>query len=201
MRASTGPPVRLLDVRRIARQPRYQTDYPFGMTTQEITEASGYWFPDDDATQRGVAVLNALRRYRAAETAMRRRTRDSMGMGETDLLAIRHLLQAQRSGHAVSPKDLSAYLKISSASTTILVDRLVKSGHVRREPHPTDRRGLIIVPTVETDAEVRATLGVMHRRMMGIAEGLSAQDARVVAVFLEQMRTAVDQVDPPVVAH
>ncbi|PYY34268.1 MULTISPECIES: MarR family winged helix-turn-helix transcriptional regulator [unclassified Curtobacterium] len=171
------------------------------MTTQEITEASGYWFPDDDATQRGVAVLNALRRYRAAETAMRRRTRDSMGMGETDLLAIRHLLQAQRSGHAVSPKDLSAYLKISSASTTILVDRLVKSGHVRREPHPTDRRGLIIVPTVETDAEVRATLGVMHRRMMGIAEGLSAQDARVVAVFLEQMRTAVDQVDPPVVAH
>jgi DNA-binding MarR family transcriptional regulator len=171
------------------------------MTTQEITEASGYWFPDDDATQRGVAVLNALRRYRAAETAMRRRTRDSMGMGETDLLAVRHLLQAQRSGHSVSPKDLSAYLKISSASTTILVDRLVKSGHVRREPHPTDRRGLIIVPTVETDAEVRATLGVMHRRMMGIAEGLTAQDARVVAVFLEQMRTAVDQVDPPVVAH
>ncbi|PZE79735.1 MarR family winged helix-turn-helix transcriptional regulator [Curtobacterium sp. MCBD17_032] len=171
------------------------------MTTQEITEASGYWFPDDDATQRGVAVLNALRRYRAAETAMRRRTRDSMGMGETDLLAIRHLLQAQRSGHSVSPKDLSAYLKISSASTTILVDRLVKSGHVRREPHPTDRRGLIIVPTVETDAEVRATLGVMHRRMMGIAEGLSAEDARVVAVFLEQMRSAVDRVDPPLVAH
>jgi DNA-binding MarR family transcriptional regulator len=201
VRARTGPPVRQLDVRRLARQPGHQTDYPSRMTTQEITEASGYWFPDDDATQRGVAVLNALRRYRAAETAMRRRTRDSMGMGETDLLAVRHLLQAQRSGHAVSPKDLSAYLKISSASTTILVDRLVKSGHVRREPHPTDRRGLIIVPTVETDAEVRATLGVMHRRMMGIAEGLSAQDARVVAVFLEQMRTAVDQVDPPVVVH
>ena len=171
------------------------------MSTQEITEASGYWFPDDDATQRGVAVLNALRRYRSAETAMRRRTRDSMGMGETDLLAVRHLLQAQRAGRSVSPKDLSAYLRISSASTTILVDRLVKSGHVRREPHPTDRRGLIIVPTVETDAEVRATLGIMHRRMMQIAEGLSATDARVVAMFLEEMRVAVDQVDPPVVAH
>jgi DNA-binding MarR family transcriptional regulator len=171
------------------------------MTTQEISEPSGYWFPDDDATQRGVAVLNALRRYRASETAMRRRTRDSMGMGETDLLAVRHLLQAQRAGRAVSPKDLSASLEISSASTTILVDRLVKSGHVRREPHPTDRRGLIIVPTVETDAEVRATLGVMHRRMMEIAEGLSATDARVVAMFLEEMRVAVDRVDPPVVAN
>ncbi len=107
------------------------------MTTQEITEASGYWFPDDDATQRGVAVLNALRRYRASETAMRRRTRDSMGMGETDLLAVRHLLQAQRAGRSVSPKDLSAYLKISSASTTILVDRLVRavtSGASRTRP-------------------------------------------------------------------
>ncbi len=170
------------------------------MATQEMTEPSGYWFPDDDATQRGVAVLNALRRYRAAETAMRRRTRDSMGMGETDLLAVRFLLQAQRSGRSVSPKDLAAYLKISSASTTILIDRLVKSNHVRRDPHPTDRRALVITPTTETDDEVRATLGIMHRRMMSIAEGLSADDARVVAVFLEQMRSAVDQVDP-VVSH
>jgi len=170
------------------------------MVTQEMTEPSGYWFPDDDATQRGVAVLNALRRYRAAETAMRRRTRDSMGMGETDLLAVRFLLQAQRSGRSVSPKDLAAYLKISSASTTILIDRLVKSNHVRRDPHPTDRRALVITPTTETDDEVRATLGIMHRRMMSIAEGLSADDARVIAVFLEQMRSAVDQVDP-VVSH
>ena len=166
------------------------------MSTQEITEASGYWFPDDDATQRGVAVLNALRRYRSAETAMRRRTRDSMGMGETDLLAIRFLLQAQRAGRTVSPKDLSAYLKISSASTTILIDRLVRSNHVRRDPHPTDRRALVVTPTTETDEEVRATLGIMHRRMMGIAEGLSAADARVVATFLEQMRSAVEQIDP-----
>ena len=166
------------------------------MSTQEITEASGYWFAEDDATQRGVTVLNALRRYRAAETAMRRRTRDSMGMGETDLLAVRFLLQAQRTGRTVSPKDLSAYLKISSASTTILIDRLVKSNHVRRDPHPTDRRALVITPTTETDDEVRATLGVMHRRMMSVAEGLSPADARVVAVFLERMRDAVDQVDP-----
>ncbi|MFJ3384552.1 MULTISPECIES: MarR family winged helix-turn-helix transcriptional regulator [unclassified Curtobacterium] len=165
------------------------------MAAHEVTEASGYWFPDDDATQRGVAVLNALRRYRAAETAMRRRTRDSMGMGETDLLAVRYLLQAQRSGRKISPKDLAAHLGISSASTTILIDRLVKSNHVRRDPHPTDRRALVITPTTATDDEVRATLGVMHRRMMSIAEGLSTDDARTVAFFLENMREAVDEID------
>jgi DNA-binding MarR family transcriptional regulator len=166
------------------------------MSTQEITEASGYWYPDDDATRRGVDVLNALRRYRAAESAMRRRTRDSMGMGETDLLAVRYLLQAQRSDRQVSPKDLAKYLKISSASTTILIDRLVKSNHVRREPHPTDRRALVIVPTTETDAEVRETLGTMHRRMMHIAESLSPAEARTISAFLEEIREAVDEIDP-----
>lgn len=166
------------------------------MSTQEITEASGYWFADDDATRRGVDVLNSLRKYRAAESAMRRRTRDSMGMGETDLLAVRFLLQAQRAGRSVSPKDLAAYLGISSASTTILVDRLVRSNHVRREPHPTDRRALIVVPTTETDEEVRATLGVMHRRMMEIAESLTPAEAGTITRFLDGVRDAVDRIDP-----
>ncbi|MFZ7086491.1 MarR family winged helix-turn-helix transcriptional regulator [Curtobacterium sp. RRHDQ10] len=165
------------------------------MPTQEITEASGYWYPGT-AEHSGVDVLNALRRYRAAETAMRRRTRDSMGMGETDLLAVRFLLQAQKADRSVSPKDLAAHLRISSASTTILIDRLVKSGHVRRDPHPTDRRALVITPTSDTDAEVRATLGRMHSRMMEIAESLSPAEAATVTRFLDGVREAVDAIDP-----
>jgi len=166
------------------------------MPSDETTEASGYWYPDNDATASGVVVLNALRRYRAAETAMRRRTRDAMGMGETDLLAVRFLLQEQRAERMVSPKDLAAYLKISSASTTILIDRLVRSGHVRREPHPTDRRALVIEPTANTDVEVRATLGAMHSRMMQIARSLPPQDVTVILRFLDDVREAVEAIDP-----
>ena len=76
-----------------------------------------------------------------------------------------------------------------------MLDRLVSSGHVRREPHPTDRRSLVIVPTVETDAEVRATLGDMHRRMMAVAEDLSAEEARTVVSFLRRMSEAL--AEPP----
>ena len=102
------------------------------MTSQR---SSGYWYADD-RTRRGVAVLNALRDYRAAEAAMRRRTRSAMRMGETDLIAIRFLLKRESEGNPVSPKDLSAHLAISSASTTVLIDRLVRSGHVeRRRPY------------------------------------------------------------------
>lgn len=165
------------------------------MQGEQTRESTGYWYSDDDATPRGVDVLNALRLYRASESALRRRTRSAMGMGETDLVAVQYLLQQQRAGKTVSPKELAAHLNISSASTTILIDRLAKSGHVERVPHPTDRRALIIVPTVESDSEVRATLGTMHTRLIEVADALSPDDAHTVMRFLESMREAIDSVE------
>ena len=49
---------------------------------------SRYWYGATEAgqRQRAVEVLQAFRLYRAAEVAMRRRTRDSMSMGENELL-------------------------------------------------------------------------------------------------------------------
>ncbi|MFF1252481.1 MarR family winged helix-turn-helix transcriptional regulator [Pseudarthrobacter sp. NPDC058329] len=158
-------------------------------------EGSGYWYGPDGQLDYSAAVLKSLRDYRAAETAVRRSTRDSMGMGETDILALRYLLRMQASGKATAPKDLSQFLGITSASTTSLIDRLVGSGHVRREPHPTDRRSVVVVPTVESDKEVRVTLGSMHRRMMAVAEELSADEARVVVEFLGRMTDALQLPD------
>ncbi len=155
-------------------------------------ESSGYWYGPDGQLDYGAAVLKSLRDYRAAETNVRRSTRDSMGMGETDILALRFLLRAQASGKAVVPKDLSQFLGITSASTTSLIDRLVASGHVRREAHPSDRRSIVVVPTVESDTEVRETLGAMHRRMMNVAEGLTAEQAHIVVAFLQQMTDALN---------
>ena len=142
------------------------------------------------------AILQALREYTTSEAATRRSSRDSMGMGETDLLALRYLLRAESSGERVGPKDLSRVLGITTASTTSLIDRLVAGGNVRREPHPTDRRSLVIVPTVATDSEVRATLGQMHRRMMDVAESMSADEARVVITFLRRMGSAMSDDQP-----
>lgn len=167
------------------------------MSTDEIApDTSGYWYDEDGRTARGVEVLNALRDYRAADGAMRKRTRTSMGMGETDLLALRFLLRARREGTSLGPKDLSQLLGISSASTTILLDRLERSGHIVRQPHPTDRRALVIEPTEDADEEVRATLARMHERMIETAESLDEDDAGVVVKFLHDLTDAADSVDP-----
>ncbi|WP_347108899.1 MarR family transcriptional regulator [Paenarthrobacter sp. S56] len=160
------------------------------MTMQAVKE--GYWYGQETAA---TEVLNALRDYRSAEAAMRRRTRTSMAMGETDLLALRYLLECERSARDVGPKELASRLGITSASMTSLVDRLVKNGYVTREPHPSDRRALVLRPTSGSDQEVRETLGDMHRRMMEVAESLSRGESLVVVDFLRRIRDAVDGIE------
>ena len=154
-----------------------------------------YWYSDDAQRERSVAVLEAMRTYRAAESAMRSRTQRSMGMGENDLLALRYLLTAKQDGRSIGPKELTAYLGISSASTTVLIDRLEKAGRVRREHSPFDRRALILVPTAITPEEIRAALGDVPERMVEVANRLDPAEAKVVVDFLQSMRAAVDEID------
>ncbi|KZX21722.1 MarR family winged helix-turn-helix transcriptional regulator [Rathayibacter tanaceti] len=165
------------------------------MSDATLRSGAGYWYPDESSTRRAVEVLSAMRTYRVAEVAMRRRTRERMAMGETDLIAIQYLLRQQRRGELVTGKDLAGHLSISSASTTVLIDRLVRSGHLVRRPNPADRRGIVVEATVDSDQEVRETLQEMHRRMLEIAEDLDAAEAEVVVNFLRRMGTAVDEID------
>jgi DNA-binding MarR family transcriptional regulator len=161
-------------------------------------EASRYWYgaSEEDRRRRAVDVLQAFRVYRAAEVAMRRRTRESMSMGENELLVLRYLLKAAGQERQVSPSEITRYLGVSTASTTAIIDRLEKSGHVTRIPHPTDRRSIHIVATAASDEEVRATLGAMHTRMMSAVVDMTPEESAAVVACLGRLQDAVDQVDP-----
>jgi DNA-binding MarR family transcriptional regulator len=162
------------------------------MSSEDGGGSSGYWYEGRESFS-SVEVLNLLRRYRTEEGAMRARTRDSMGMGETDLLTLRFLLKSQREGKVVLQRDIVAFLGISSASVTALVDRLVKGNHVERHPHPKDRRATIILATEESEHEVRETLGAMHQRMINIVDDLEQSELDAVAKFLTGMISAVGE--------
>lgn len=165
------------------------------MTKRGVGSESHYWYSDDAQRAQGVAVLEAMRTYRAAESAMRRRTQVSMGMGENDLLALRYILTAYQDQRTVGPKELTTYLGISSASTTVLLDRLEKAGRIHRESSPFDRRALILVPVATTDEEIEAALGEVPAKMIEVADMLDDAQAAVVIEFLGNMRAAVDAID------
>lgn len=152
-----------------------------------------YFYDEKELT---LTTLEALRLYQAAEAAMRRRTRESMSMAENEILVVKQLLRARARGEQVKPVDVAKYLGISSAATTSLIDRLEQSGYLRRVPHPTDRRSMLLEPTKHSDEEVRATLSAMHERMHQVAADTSPEAAQAVVDFLTRMRGAVDAVEP-----
>lgn len=167
------------------------------MAIDPQSPGAGYWYAVADEPSAGagmgpVDLLNLLRKYREAEHQMRVRTRDSMRMGETDLVALRHLLQASRAGVRLRQRDLAVALDISAASASALVDRLVRDGYVQRVPHPEDRRSVAIETTSKTDEEVRSTLGEMHRRMLAAVESLSPEERATVAKFLTALTRSVE---------
>lgn len=156
-------------------------------------QTASYWYADDDA--RSTSVMEAMRSYRAAEVAMRRRTQQSMEMGENELLVLRFLSRSRLRGTSVTPVAISRYLGITSASTTALLDRLEKSGHLSRTPNPDDRRSVLATSSEKSDEEIRHTLSAMHDRMMSVVRGMSPEERSTVIAFLDSMREAVDQID------
>lgn len=149
---------------------------------------SGYWYEAADSAP----VLSALREFLRADERMRKRIQREMDMNETDLRAVRMLAAAELSGTSVSPRDLSRGLDISTASTTKLLDRLEADGRLRREPHPTDRRGLHVVLTDHVHHEVRDTLGQMHARMREVADEMTPEESATVSRFLTALTAAVE---------
>lgn len=160
---------------------------------------SGYWYPDR-REQGGVEMLALMRRYRAAEVAMRERKRTSMGMNATDMEAVRFLLRAGEQGRPVRPGELTAHLGITSASTTAVVKRLVASGHVERRPDPSDGRGALLVATGHSDDEVRTELTDVHARMIAAADRLSPQTVAEMGAFFTEMIDAMGADTPGVEA-
>lgn len=158
--------------------------------------AQTYWYGAGVDADRGRRVLHALRLYHLAETDMRRRTREAMHMGDNEMTALRFLIRSEGRGEQVTPTDIARHVGISTASTTALLDRLERLGHVERMRSAADRRSVSLRSTEVAAAAVRAQLGDMHERMMAATAGLSDAEADAIVGFLERVAAAVDEVDP-----
>lgn len=144
----------------------------------------------DDASTK--AVIDAYRRFRAADTAMLARIRTETRMSDNELGILRFLVQEAESHHDVTPREISRHLGISSASTTALIDRLERGGMVERVSHPTDRRSILIAATRDAEDLVAETLESFEKRIMSLTDGLTDQERLDVIGFLNALAEAAD---------
>lgn len=85
-----------------------------------------------------------LRELTAESDQIGRLFAESHDVRPTDFRALLHILVAETAGQPISSGELGQRIGLSGAGITYLVDRLIDSGHVRRDSHPADRRKVIL---------------------------------------------------------
>lgn len=141
---------------------------------------------------RQIAVLmGALGDLRDAEQRLSLASRRYMQLNETDMRALHYLIVCANRGVIATPGGIAQHLGISTASTTKLLDRLEKGAHIRRAPHPTDRRALAISITPETRQAAMETVGRQQSKRFYAAARLTSQEREVVIRFLVDMTAEI----------
>jgi DNA-binding MarR family transcriptional regulator len=102
------------------------------------------------------------------------------------------LIMREQRGEQVSPHELAEHLRISTASTTKLIDRLATAGHVERHPHPTDRRSRVVVLTDESRLTFYRHFREHLQAMRIVADRYTDDDLAVIARFLDDIGAAID---------
>jgi DNA-binding MarR family transcriptional regulator len=129
------------------------------------------------------ALRRLLARTHDVEEALARR----LHLGDTDVVALQHLVDHPDAG----PADLARLLHIRTASATALVDRLQDAGHVRRAPHPTDGRRVVLALTGSARAEVRAVLAPLIDGIADVVAGFGEDERQAIARFLVEATGAL----------
>lgn len=65
-------------------------------------------------------------------------------LASNDFRALLHVMVAESAGEPLTQSQLGQRVGVSGAAITYLVDRMVESGHMRRDAHPADRRKVLL---------------------------------------------------------
>jgi DNA-binding MarR family transcriptional regulator len=142
-------------------------------------------------------LMRALGGLRDAEQKLSDASLRYMKLNQTDMRALHFLIACENREMLATPGAIAAHLDISTASTTKLLDRLERGGHITRSPHPSDRRALAIAITPDTRRSAIETVGRQHARRFAAAARLSPQEREVVTRFLADMTKEVALGDEP----
>jgi DNA-binding MarR family transcriptional regulator len=93
----------------------------------------------------------------------------------------------------MTPGQLGSRLSLTSGSVTALVGRLEGLGWARRDPHPDDRRKVIVSLTDEARRLGEDELVPYFEAVAAATDALSANEREIVVGFLHTLTTSVAQ--------
>lgn len=160
--------------------------------------------PGKDADRRVAleSLISAdLRELTAESEQIGQRFAGSQDVRPTDFRALLHIMVAETAGKPISPGELGQRMGLSGAGITYLVDRLIESGHVRREAHESDRRK-VTLRYAELGLDTASAFFTplqehTHRALAEVSDADLRSAHRVFAGLIAAMREFRTELDMP----
>jgi DNA-binding MarR family transcriptional regulator len=140
-------------------------------------------------TTAGERIFTEFRHVIASVVLFNDRVAQATGMSASESQFV-HLLELHGS---MTPSELASRSGLTSGTVTGVVDRLEALRFVRREPHPHDRRKIVVVLD---EAQVADTLAPMYAdraaTMREVVGRLSSAEQEAVVRFLSLLNGSTD---------
>ena len=113
-------------------------------------------------------------------------------MSAGDFQALLHVMVAETAGAPMTSGELRQRLGVSGAAVTYLVERMIRSGHLRRDADPHDRRKVMLRYDERGIATARAFFTPLaehsHAALAGLPDSDLAAAHRVFAAMVGAMQ-------------
>ena len=118
-----------------------------------------------------------------------------------DFRALLHIMVADSAGSPLTAGELRQRMGVSGAAITYLVERMIASGHLRRDADPSDRRKVILRYADHGMTVARAFFTPLaehtQQAMAGLPDDDLAAAHRTFAALIDAMRAFRAQLDAP----
>ena len=141
--------------------------------------------PGREYSARDVAM--AVRRLDLMMSQMHLAMSQRLGLSAAELLALAHLsLHGQ-----LGPTELTHRLHVTTGAMTAMLDRLADRGYVVREPHPSDRRRIVVRLSDEGRDRIFIQVHGMAGEIVGISGALDAAERRSIVEYIDKLSAAI----------
>ena len=166
--------------------PRSRSDPIRQPSPEPLRQAAHFEAEFPGASRSASEVLLNLARTSSlgrAEADRRRKTLADLSASAWEALAV-----IEGAGEPLPPTIIAARLLQTTGSITSLLDTLERRGLVRREPHPDDRRKLLVDITNEARHLVDLMLPIVHATSLELLEGVDETVREQLIDALARMR-------------
>ena len=106
-----------------------------------------------------------------------------LNVNRRDFEAMQHLVMSG----PLSPTEIARRLDVSTAAATVIVDRLAAVGHATRQAHPTDRRGVLVVPNPASVERAMARILPLISGVDEVLDDFTVDEQGVITQYLTRV--------------